>query len=203
MQSTTSTSANKSPWQFKEKTFGQLSLTLKQQSTFAPQHLLNNVPIKPMAEESRQRYLTLTDEGLTIQGWKETTFIIGAITMQVRFVVANLQSQLIGLLDLNDNKTIIHSGDNPYIEQFGYNEQLHLLGQHLHIAAIALPGPGNPGFHTPNEIQFENTVQKRYNLILHLQDFNTSHWRHRRAQSTNQHSKTTETASTTNKTRTR
>eukprot|EP00971_Amphidinium_carterae_P030810 606106-Amphidinium_carterae.1 len=77
--------------------------------------------------------------------------------MQICFVVANAQSPLIGLPDPNDNKTIVHTGDKPYIEQFGYNEQLHFIGQHLHIAAIALPG-----FHTPNEIQFDNTVQTRY-----------------------------------------
>eukprot|EP00971_Amphidinium_carterae_P349871 6491273-Amphidinium_carterae.1 len=117
-----------------------------------------HIPIKPVAEESRKQYVTVTGEGLTIQGWKGTTLIIGAITMQVCFVVANAQSPLIGLPDLNDDKTIIHTGDKPYIEQFGYNEQLHLLGQYLDIAAITLPG-----FHTPNEIQFDSTVQKRYN----------------------------------------
>eukprot|EP00971_Amphidinium_carterae_P348925 6490746-Amphidinium_carterae.1 len=47
-----------------------------------------------MAEESRKQHVTITSEGLPIQGWKETTLIVGAITMQVCFVVANVQSPL-------------------------------------------------------------------------------------------------------------
>eukprot|EP00971_Amphidinium_carterae_P015580 307748-Amphidinium_carterae.2 len=117
-----------------------------------------------MAEKSIKQYVTITGEGLTIHGRKETTLIIGAITMQVCFVVANVQFPLIGLPDLNDNKTIIHTSDKPYIEQFGYHEQLHLLGQDLHIAVIALPG-----FHTPSEIQYSPEEVQSY--IFHI-----SHW---------------------------
>eukprot|EP00971_Amphidinium_carterae_P167274 3314644-Amphidinium_carterae.2 len=74
--------------------------------------------------------------------------------MQICFVVANVQSPLIGLPGLNDNITIIHTGDKPYIDQFGYNEQLNLLGQHLHIVVSALPG-FHKVWHKPNEIQFD------------------------------------------------
>eukprot|EP00971_Amphidinium_carterae_P059715 1181397-Amphidinium_carterae.2 len=73
-----------------------------------------------MADETRKHYITITAEGLPIQGWKETTLIIGTITMQVCFIVDIVQSPLIGLPDLNDNKTTIHTGDNPYIEQRGW-----------------------------------------------------------------------------------
>eukprot|EP00971_Amphidinium_carterae_P307519 6111189-Amphidinium_carterae.1 len=66
-----------------------------------------------MADETREIYMTVTSEGLTIQGWKETTLIIGTITMQLCFIVANVQSPLIGLPDLTDNKTVIHTGDKP------------------------------------------------------------------------------------------
>eukprot|EP00971_Amphidinium_carterae_P228704 4536669-Amphidinium_carterae.4 len=58
-----------------------------------------------MAEETRKQYVTVTGEGLTIQGWKETTLISGTITVQ------------------------------PYIKQFGNNNQLLLIGAHLYIAS--------------------------------------------------------------------
>eukprot|EP00971_Amphidinium_carterae_P350278 6491466-Amphidinium_carterae.5 len=145
-----------SPRQFKD--FWGIIFDTGAAVSVCPMTFAEHIPIIPMAEESRKQYVTVTGEGLTIQGWKETTLIIGTITMQVCFIVANVQFPLIGLSDLNDNKTTIHTGIKPYIEQFGHNEQLHLLGQHLHIAAIALPG-----LHTPNEIQFDNSIQKRYN----------------------------------------
>eukprot|EP00971_Amphidinium_carterae_P027266 537174-Amphidinium_carterae.7 len=104
-----------------------------------------------------KHYVTVTGEGLTIQGWKETTLIIGSITMQVCFIVANVQSPLIGLPDLNDSRTTIHTGDKPYIEQFGHCEQLLHIGSHLHVATMAVPG-----FHTPNEIQLGPTINMRY-----------------------------------------
>eukprot|EP00971_Amphidinium_carterae_P041562 816197-Amphidinium_carterae.2 len=115
-----------------------------------------------MAEKARKQYVTVTRKGLTLQAWKETTLIIGTITMlQVYFIVAHVHSPLIRLPDLNDSRTIIHTGDKPYIE-FGQNEQLqllHLIGAHPHIASMVLPG-----FHTPNEIKFDNTVQTRSGL---------------------------------------
>eukprot|EP00971_Amphidinium_carterae_P014178 279757-Amphidinium_carterae.1 len=59
-----------------------------------------------MTEETRKQYVTVTGEGLKIYGWKERAFI-----------VANVQSPLIGLPDLNDNKTTIHTGDKPSIDR--------------------------------------------------------------------------------------
>eukprot|EP00971_Amphidinium_carterae_P083345 1649624-Amphidinium_carterae.1 len=77
--------------------------------------------------------------------------------MQVCVIVANVQSPLTGLPDLNDNKTPLHTGDKPYIEQFGHSEQLLHIGSRLHVASMVLPG-----FHTPNEIQVNNTFNTRY-----------------------------------------
>eukprot|EP00971_Amphidinium_carterae_P169233 3352680-Amphidinium_carterae.3 len=51
--------------------------------------------------------------------------------MQICFIVANVQSPLLGLLDIDDNKVTVHTGDEPYIEQFVNKEQLHSLGAHL------------------------------------------------------------------------
>eukprot|EP00971_Amphidinium_carterae_P262070 5198264-Amphidinium_carterae.1 len=115
------------------------------------------VPITPTTEETKKHYVTVTGEGLKIQKWKETTLIIGTIVMQVCFIVGNVQSPLIGLPDLNDDKTTIHTGDKPYIEQSGHSEQLLHIGSHLHVVSMVLPG-----FHTPNEIQVDNTVNTRY-----------------------------------------
>eukprot|EP00971_Amphidinium_carterae_P178803 3546579-Amphidinium_carterae.2 len=42
-----------------------------------------------MAEKSRKHYVTVT--GLITQGWKETTLIIGAITMHVMSPVSELE----------------------------------------------------------------------------------------------------------------
>eukprot|EP00971_Amphidinium_carterae_P018964 373673-Amphidinium_carterae.1 len=61
--------------------------------------------------------------------------------------------------DIDDNKVTVYTGDKPYIEQFGNNEQLHHIGAHLHVASMVLPG-----FHTPNEIKLDNTVNTRYSL---------------------------------------
>eukprot|EP00971_Amphidinium_carterae_P312047 6202876-Amphidinium_carterae.2 len=93
-------------------------------------------------------------QGLTIKGWKETTLINGTITVQVCFIVANVQSPLLGLHDIDDNKVTVHTGDKPYIEKFGNNEQLHRIGAHLHVASMVLPG-----FHTPNEKSTQGTAQ--------------------------------------------
>eukprot|EP00971_Amphidinium_carterae_P215744 4282834-Amphidinium_carterae.1 len=76
--------------------------------------------------------------------------------MQVCFIVANVQSPLLGLPDIDDNKVTIHTGDKPCIKQFGNNEQLHHIGAHLHAASMVLPG-----FHTPDEIQLDDTVSTR------------------------------------------
>eukprot|EP00971_Amphidinium_carterae_P051593 1015544-Amphidinium_carterae.3 len=81
--------------------------------------------------------------------------------MQICFIAANVQSPLLGLPDIDDNKVTVHTGDKPYIEKFGKTEQLQSLGAHLHTAAIALPG-----FHKPNEIHLDKTVCKRHNPSL-------------------------------------
>eukprot|EP00971_Amphidinium_carterae_P188250 3736773-Amphidinium_carterae.2 len=78
--------------------------------------------------------------------------------MQVCFSVSNVQSPLIRLPDINNNsKTTIHQGVQPYIEQFGNNEQLLHIGTHLHMTCMVLPG-----FYNPNEIQLGQTIHTRY-----------------------------------------
>eukprot|EP00971_Amphidinium_carterae_P109262 2163655-Amphidinium_carterae.1 len=69
-----------------------------------PQSFCPHVPITTMTEEARKQYVTVTGEGLDITGWKETTMVIGKVLMQVRFIVANVQSPLIGLPDLDNNE---------------------------------------------------------------------------------------------------
>eukprot|EP00971_Amphidinium_carterae_P041180 808624-Amphidinium_carterae.1 len=78
--------------------------------------------------------------------------------MQIRCIVANLQSALLGLPDIDDNNVAVHTGKKPHIEKNGLVGQLHSLGAHLHAAAMVLPG-----FHKPNEIKPDNSINSRYN----------------------------------------
>eukprot|EP00971_Amphidinium_carterae_P132987 2633531-Amphidinium_carterae.1 len=73
----------------------------------------------------------------------------------------DVQSLLLGLPDIDENKVTVHTGDKPYIDKLGKTEQLHSLGAHLHAAAMVLPG-----FHKPNEIKLDNTINTRYNPSL-------------------------------------
>eukprot|EP00971_Amphidinium_carterae_P162088 3213058-Amphidinium_carterae.1 len=94
-----------------------------------------------MPESARRQYVTVTREGLTIEGWKEVTL-----------------SALLGLPDIDDDTVAIHTGKKPRIEKNGLVEQVHSLGAHLHAAAMVLPG-----FHKPNEIKLDNSINSRYN----------------------------------------
>eukprot|EP00971_Amphidinium_carterae_P056813 1123239-Amphidinium_carterae.1 len=64
--------------------------------------------------------------------------------MQVSFVVANVQSALLGLPDLNKNNVTFHTGGRPYIKKRKpYNGQvayelLQSRGAHIHAASIVL-----------------------------------------------------------------
>eukprot|EP00971_Amphidinium_carterae_P205718 4082511-Amphidinium_carterae.1 len=70
-----------------------------------------------MGDETKKQYMTATGEGLTIHGWKEVAILVGCISLQISFVVANVQSALLGLPDLNKNKVTFHTGVIPYIEK--------------------------------------------------------------------------------------
>eukprot|EP00971_Amphidinium_carterae_P013108 258434-Amphidinium_carterae.1 len=89
-----------------------------------------------MSEQVRKQYVTVTEEGLNITGWKETAVIIGNIIMQVKFVVANVQSPLIGLPDMDHNEIAMHTGNEPNIEQLEYQEPAMKIGSHLYVAAM-------------------------------------------------------------------
>eukprot|EP00971_Amphidinium_carterae_P232641 4616874-Amphidinium_carterae.1 len=102
-----------------------------------------------MGDETKKQYVTVTGEGLTIHGWKEVTTLVGCISLQIRFVVANVQFALLGLPDLNKNKVTFHTGVNPYIEKVSAItshktwEQLQTRGAHIYASAIVLPGFNN------------------------------------------------------------
>eukprot|EP00971_Amphidinium_carterae_P286555 5689068-Amphidinium_carterae.1 len=81
--------------------------------------------------------------------------------MQICFIVANVQSPLLGLPDIDDNNVTVHTGNNPYIKEKGLVEQLHPFRAHLHAAAMVLPG-----LHQPNEIKLDSLINLRYNPSL-------------------------------------
>eukprot|EP00971_Amphidinium_carterae_P268744 5331304-Amphidinium_carterae.1 len=107
-----------------------------------------------MGEEAKKQYVTVTGEGLTIHGWKHVTILVRHISLQVSFVVANVQSALLGLPDLNKNKVTFHTGlvtgVFPYIEKHNETtghkawEPLHSRGAHIHAASIVLDGCYKP-----------------------------------------------------------
>eukprot|EP00971_Amphidinium_carterae_P298683 5934034-Amphidinium_carterae.2 len=123
-----------------------------------PMTFCEHIAVKTMPESARRQYVTVTGEDLTIEGWKEVTLVIGAITMQIRFIAANVQSALLGLPGIDDNNVTVHTGKKPHIEKNGLVEQLHSLAAHLHAAAMVLPG-----FHKPNETKLDNSISSRYN----------------------------------------
>eukprot|EP00971_Amphidinium_carterae_P160318 3178206-Amphidinium_carterae.2 len=112
-----------------------------------------HIDIKPMPESTRKRCVTVTGEGLTIAGWKEVTLITGSITMQICFIVANVQSALLELPDIDDNNVTVHTCNKPYIEKRGLVEQLHPLGAHLHATAMVIPGLHKPTDSTVRSIR--------------------------------------------------
>eukprot|EP00971_Amphidinium_carterae_P348778 6490668-Amphidinium_carterae.3 len=59
-----------------------------------------------MPEFARRQYMTVTGEGLAIEGWKEVTPVIGTMIMQIRFIVGNVQSALLGLPDIDENTVL-------------------------------------------------------------------------------------------------
>eukprot|EP00971_Amphidinium_carterae_P240816 4780762-Amphidinium_carterae.1 len=84
-----------------------------------PQSFCPHVPMTAMTEEAR-----------------ETTMVIGKIILQVKFIVANVQPPLIGLPDMDFNEVVMHTGNEPYIDQYGHNEQAMRIGSQLYVAAM-------------------------------------------------------------------
>eukprot|EP00971_Amphidinium_carterae_P075641 1494422-Amphidinium_carterae.1 len=93
-----------------------------------------------MPESAHRQLVTVTGEGLAITGWKEVNLVIGHMTMQIRFIVSNVQSALLGLPDIDENNVTVHTGEKPYLKKNGRFECLHPHVAHLHAAAIVLPG---------------------------------------------------------------
>eukprot|EP00971_Amphidinium_carterae_P151915 3010782-Amphidinium_carterae.3 len=122
------------------------------------------IAVKTMPESARRQSVTATGEGLAIAGWKELTLVIGHMTMQIHFIVANhaanVQSALLRLPDIDELNVKVHTGKKPYLEKNGRFEQLHNLhphGAHLHVAAMVLPG-----LHKPTEVKIDMAVNTRY-----------------------------------------
>eukprot|EP00971_Amphidinium_carterae_P006717 132455-Amphidinium_carterae.2 len=61
-----------------------------------------------MPESARRQYVTVTSEGLAISGWKE-----------IRFIVAHVQSALLGLPEIDGNNVTVHTGKKPYLKKNG------------------------------------------------------------------------------------
>eukprot|EP00971_Amphidinium_carterae_P159498 3161818-Amphidinium_carterae.1 len=92
-----------------------------------------------------------------ISDWKETTMVIGNIIMQVKFIVANVQSPLIGLPVMDCNELAMRTGNEPHIEQYGHNEPTMKTGSHLYVAAMVLPER-----HNHEEVQVASSICTRY-----------------------------------------
>eukprot|EP00971_Amphidinium_carterae_P155390 3081731-Amphidinium_carterae.2 len=135
------------------KHFGSISIDTRAAVSVCPLTFCEHTAVKTMPESARRQYVTVTGEGLAIEGWKEVTLVIGTITMQTRFIVANVQSALLGLLDIDENNVTIHTGKKPYIEKKGIIKQLHPHGAHLHANAMVLPG-----LHKPKEVKIDRAV---------------------------------------------
>eukprot|EP00971_Amphidinium_carterae_P121432 2404787-Amphidinium_carterae.1 len=132
-----------------------------------PTTVCEHIEVKPMGDETKKQYVTVTGEALTIHGWREVTILVGCISLQICFVVANVQSALLGLRDLNKNKVTFHTGATPYIEKVtaisGHKtwEQLQTRGAQIHASAIVLPG-----FYKPQNIHLDSCFKSRYNPSL-------------------------------------
>eukprot|EP00971_Amphidinium_carterae_P009211 181562-Amphidinium_carterae.1 len=57
------------------------------------------------------------------------------------------------------NEIVMHTGAEPTIEQYGYQESSMKIGSHLYIAALVLPG-----LHSYEEVRIDQTVQTRYDV---------------------------------------
>eukprot|EP00971_Amphidinium_carterae_P100937 1997046-Amphidinium_carterae.2 len=92
-------------------------------------------------EEARKQYVTVTGREYYLRGSivAGRTMVIGNIIMQLKFTVANVQSQLTGLPDMDFNELAMHTGNEPHIEQYGYSEPAMKIGSRRHIAAMVLP----------------------------------------------------------------
>eukprot|EP00971_Amphidinium_carterae_P282069 5599240-Amphidinium_carterae.1 len=101
-----------------------------------------------MTEEARRQYVTVTGAGLNIRGWQEMTMVIGEI---------NVQLPVIGLPGMDFNDISMHTSNELYIEQYGYNEQVIRIRSHLRIAAMVLPG-----LHNHKEVRVASSIHTRY-----------------------------------------
>eukprot|EP00971_Amphidinium_carterae_P260225 5162990-Amphidinium_carterae.1 len=57
------------------------------------------------------------------------------------------------------NEIVMHTGAEPTIEQYGYQEPSVKIGSHLHVAAMVLPG-----LHRYEEVRIGQTVRTRYDV---------------------------------------
>eukprot|EP00971_Amphidinium_carterae_P231083 4585980-Amphidinium_carterae.3 len=83
--------------------------------------------------------------------------IVGEILVQLKFIVANVPSPLIGPNGMDFKVKALHTCKSPYIEEGPQNEQLLKSGSHLYVAAMVIPG-----LHNPDEIIWDGSVGTRY-----------------------------------------
>eukprot|EP00971_Amphidinium_carterae_P312913 6218539-Amphidinium_carterae.3 len=103
-----------------------------------PMTFCEHIAAKTMPESARRQFVTM------------------------RFIVANVQSALLGLPDIDENNVTVHTtGKHPYLEKNGEFEQLHPHGAHLHSAAMVLPGL-HCRLHKHNEVKIDMAVNTRY-----------------------------------------
>eukprot|EP00971_Amphidinium_carterae_P058803 1162668-Amphidinium_carterae.1 len=73
-----------------------------------PRTFCEHIEVTTIPESARRQFVTVTGKGLTITGWKEVTLLVGHMSMQLRFIVANVQSALLGLPDIDKNNVSVH-----------------------------------------------------------------------------------------------
>eukprot|EP00971_Amphidinium_carterae_P275084 5458032-Amphidinium_carterae.1 len=57
------------------------------------------------------------------------------------------------------NELVRHTGAEPTIEQYGYQEPSMKIGSHQYLAAMVLPG-----LHTYEEVRIDRTIPTRYDM---------------------------------------
>eukprot|EP00971_Amphidinium_carterae_P012377 243549-Amphidinium_carterae.4 len=60
------------------------------------------------------------------------------------------------------NEIVMHTGNEPYIEQYGYSEQVIRNCSQLYVAAMALPG-----LHNHEEVRVDSSKRTRLSLKVH------------------------------------
>eukprot|EP00971_Amphidinium_carterae_P111079 2200204-Amphidinium_carterae.5 len=66
------------------------------------------------------------------------------------------------------NEIVMQTGNEPYIEQSGYNEQTMRIGSHLYVAALVLPGLHNHEGSSIRATTIEATINQLQGRLLSI-----------------------------------